>query len=77
MAKITLCLVHIADISPSLVFVFNVRATFGLDTCLFPQCVQAFISLIGGMKVFALPVLPGRWGQWAVHVGRQRLVDGA
>ena len=32
--------------------------------CLFPQCVQAVIPLIGGVLVQSLHLLPGRWRQW-------------
>ena len=31
--------------------------------CLFPQCVQAIISLLECMPAHGLQVLPGRWGE--------------
>lgn len=47
---------------------FGVRATFGVDVCcLFPQCVQAVIILIG--SVHGLDVLTGRWGHWVMPTG--------
>ena len=42
------------------------RAAFGWDACcLFPQCVQTVIPLIGGVLVQGLHLLPGRWRQSA------------
>ena len=47
-------------------FFFDFRAALGLDACcLFPQCFQAFIPLIGGVLVYCLWVLPWGWRQWA------------
>ena len=44
-----------------LLFIFGIRAAFGLDACcLFPQSVQNVIPLIG-----CLCMLPRRWLQWA------------
>ena len=50
-------------------YFFGVRSSFGLvcfdACCLFPRGIQAIIPLIIGTKLYGLPVLPGRWGQWA------------
>ena len=46
-----------------LFFAFGMRVAFGLDAC----C--PLIPLIGRVKVYGLPVLPGRWVQWAVPSG--------
>lgn len=54
---------------------FGMRDVFGLDACcLFPQCVQAIVPLLGGMKVYSLCVLPGRGTM--CHACRLYLVTG-
>ena len=43
-----------------LLFIFGVRAAFGLDACcFFPQCASCY------PLDSVLCVLPGRWRQWA------------
>ena len=50
-----------------LFFFLNVRAAFVLDVCsLFPQCVQAIISLIGGVQVHSPGCVLLRW--WGKQV---------
>ena len=42
----------------------GMRAAFGLDACcLFLQCMQAIIPLIGVVQVQGQHFLPGRWRQ--------------
>ena len=45
------------------------RAAIGLDACcLFPQCVQAVIALIGGVQVHGLHVISGECHGWHLQV---------
>ena len=47
-----------------LLFIFSVRAAFLDACCLFLQCVQAVIPLIGDVQVHGLCVLLERCGPW-------------
>ena len=57
-------------------FFFGMSATFGLNACcLFLQCVQGAIPLIGGVLVYGLHMLPGRWRQWVEPVASAWLLS--